>query len=259
VIGRERIVGVVISACLVAGCDRSSPSVQRSPASSISPPASVSAPPLGVVGTGASSSPIAIPVALSASDLCVTEGAITPAGDHLVIDAPKFRAIAPLAIEPSVELRFTYFGRTAETAALGSGRVRTQIGLKLRARDACNLVYVMWRIEPRAELSVQVKRNPGERTSSECGNRGYRNVKPHRAAPVPEVSEGSSHVVRAEMKGAELTVWVDGALVWEGATGDDVLGLEGPVGLRTDNGRFAFSLSARRGGGARSCSDADGE
>jgi hypothetical protein len=41
-----------------------------------------------------------------------------------------------------------------------------------------------------------------------------------------------------------LRVFVDGAVVWEGALGADVLNLNGPVGIRSDNVRLRLRLEA---------------
>ncbi|HEX8790316.1 MAG TPA: hypothetical protein VF765_05140 [Polyangiaceae bacterium] len=243
-------------------CDRSSPGVQHAPATSTSSPATepVTMASTPSPATAVSSAPAG---ALSISQLCVTEGTLTPRGEHLFVDVPKCRAVAALTTEPAAELRFTYLGPTAETTALGSGRVRRQIGLKLRAQNGCNLVYAMWRLEPKNEIAVQVKRNPGQATFVECQNRGYRNVQPARSEAAPDVSEGSSHVLRAEMHGADLTVWADGAVVWQGNVGEEALAFDGPVGLRTDNGRFALALTAGATPGAsavpRPCGEATGE
>jgi hypothetical protein len=54
----------------------------------------------------------------------------------------------------------------------------------------------MWRIEPESELVVSVKSNPGQHTSAECGNRGYRNIK---SRPVPVLRSGHTHDLRAEI------------------------------------------------------------
>ena len=70
---------------------------------------------------------------------------------------------------------------------LASGEMRRQFGLKLRAEDACNLVYAMWRIEPESKLVVSVKSNPGQHTSAQCGNRGYQNIKPLHSSPLPSL------------------------------------------------------------------------
>lgn len=238
-------------AAALCACDRSSPAAQREPASST--PATPSPAP-----SPAPSPPSSAP--LAAADLCVTSGALRTADGSLAVESPEFRAVAARSGDTDAELRFTYLGPTPEIAHLGSGRVRDQIGLKLRAKDPCNLVYAMWRIDPGPELVVQVKRNAGERTSAECKNRGYRTVRPQRSAPVGSVTQGSSHVLRATLRGGSLGVWADGALVWEGVLGDDALDLEGPVGLRSDNARFTFTLSASGGdGGPRPCRAPEGE
>ena len=62
------------------------------------------------------------------------------------------------------------------------------------------------RPEPESKLVVSVKTNPGEHTSAECGNRGYRNIKPRRALPVPNLHSGEAHTLRAEMNESELEV-----------------------------------------------------
>jgi hypothetical protein len=58
-----------------------------------------------------------------------------------------------------IEAHFTFLGSTGNEARLGSGELRCQFGLKLRAQDACNLDYAMWRIEPESKLVVSVKSN----------------------------------------------------------------------------------------------------
>ena len=131
------------------------------------------------------------------------------------------RAYLNALTSQSVEADFTYLGSTGNEARLGSGELRRQFGLKLRAQDACNLVYAMWRIEPESKLVVSVKSNPGQHSSAGCGNRGYRNVKPARSKPVPVLHPGSAHSLRAEMNGAEMKVFADNVLVWEGSVGPE--------------------------------------
>ena len=46
----------------------------------------------------------------------------------------------------SAAIAFTYVGPTPVDVPLASGELRRQIGLKLRARDTCNVVYVMWHV-----------------------------------------------------------------------------------------------------------------
>ncbi|HYM76414.1 MAG TPA: hypothetical protein VE377_10595 [Candidatus Dormibacteraeota bacterium] len=183
-------------------------------------------------------------------EFCVTEGTLEQAdGDRVSVDVPKMRAYVSVATAASAEIRFRYGGVTEKQSALGSGQVRSQFGLKLRAQDPCNLVYVIWRVEPESKLVVSVKRNPSEHTSAQCGNRGYSNIKPRKATAVPRLKGRESHTLRAEMKNEELRVFVDNHEVWEGEVGPDAARLEGPVGIRTDNVRLEFEYMARRAAG----------
>jgi hypothetical protein len=177
------------------------------------------------------------------ANLCITEGTLeTLAGQRLAVDVPKMRAYVNAYTQPMAEARFTYLGSTGNEAPLASGEMRRQFGLKLRAQDACNLVYAMWRIEPESKLVVSVKTNPGEHTSAECSNRGYQNIKPRHSSPVPTLNPGETHTLRAQMDGAEMQVFADNALVWEGSLGPEALAFDGPVGIRSDNARLQIDL-----------------
>jgi hypothetical protein len=177
--------------------------------------------------------------------LCVTEGEIENAPeDRMAVRVPKMRAYVNEWTSQAIEARFTYLGPTAQVSRLGSGAARTQFGLKLEAANACNLIYAMWRIEPENKIAVSVKRNQGQDKSSECGNRGYENIKPRHSAAVPLLREGETHTLAAELRGDGLRVSVDGKDVWEGELGADAGGLKGPVGIRSDNARLAFDLKA---------------
>lgn len=180
--------------------------------------------------------------AVDRGSLCVTEGEIkTESGNTLSVESSKMRAYVNKWTTDAIEAHFTYVGRTEVESRLGSGEVRRQFGLKLRAQNACNLVYAMWRVEPESRMVVSVKKNPGQTTSSECGNRGYKNIKPRHIASVPILRSGDSHVLDADLHGGVLRVLVDGAPVWEGDLGT-VSDLEGPVGIRSDNVRLLFEL-----------------
>ena len=182
-------------------------------------------------------------IVVSRANLCVTEGAIEelPAG-RLAVSVPKMRAYVNSLTPQIVEAQFIYLGSTGNEAPLGSGELRRQFGLKLRAADACNLVYAMWRIEPESKLVVSVKSNPGQHTSAECGNRGYRNIKARRSSPIPSLRSGDAHSLRAEMNGSELKVFADNVLVWEGSVGEEATTFTGPVGIRSDNARLQLQL-----------------
>ena len=183
--------------------------------------------------------------------LCVTEGAIEQAsGNRMSVNVPKMRAFVTVATAQDVEARFTYLGETAGEKPLGSGEMRRQFGLKLRAQDACNLVYAMWRIEPESKLVVSVKSNPGQHTSAECANRGYRNIKPVHSGPVPVLRPGVTHTLRAQLNEAEMRVYADNNLVWEGNVGSLGGRLDGPVGIRSDNAKLEIELRAGQSSGS---------
>jgi hypothetical protein len=186
---------------------------------------------------------------ISHSKLCVTEGVIGENADHrLTVDVTKMRAFVTVATSQDIAARFTYRGGSKTETPLGSGAIRRQFGFKLHAQDPCNLVYAMWRIAPKDELVVSVKSNPGLKTSAECGNRGYKDIKPARSSPVPAMPVGSTHSLRAEMTDEELGVYADDKLVWEGAVGPLAMRFHGPVGIRSDNVNLEFELRAGQTG-----------
>jgi hypothetical protein len=183
---------------------------------------------------------------VSKANLCVTEGTIDAlAGNRLAVNVSKMRAYVNANTAPEAEARFTYLGATPNEAPLASGEMRRQFGLKLRAQDACNLVYAMWRIEPESKLVVSVKSNPQENSSAQCGNRGYQNIKPRHSSPVPALEPGTTHTLRAQMNGEEMQVFADNSLVWEGPVGPEALRFDGPAGIRSDNARLQIELSAQ--------------
>jgi hypothetical protein len=182
---------------------------------------------------------------VSKANLCVTEGTVDQLPEHpLSVNVSKMRAYVNAYTQPVAEARFTYLGSAPNESPLASGEMRRQFGLKLRAQDACNLVYAMWRIEPESKLVVSVKTNPGQHTSAQCGNRGYQNIKPRRSTPIPVLTPGSTHTLRAQMNGADMEVFADNALLWEGSVGTDALSFDGPVGLRSDNARLLIDFAA---------------
>lgn len=176
--------------------------------------------------------------------LCVTSGKVESAGSMLHVDASGMRAVLPLRETPtSAELSFVYGGASAESAPLANGEERRQIGLKLRAQDTCNLVYVMWRLDPTPGVFVSVKHNPGAATHAECGDRGYINL-PASRVPIPAVGPGERHRLRAELSGRHLRVFADDELAWEDDLPAEALAFDGPPGIRSDNVRFDFELRA---------------
>jgi hypothetical protein len=177
--------------------------------------------------------------------LCVTNGTVNtlPSG-KLAIETPSSRAVVRVGTAQTAEIRFRYLGPSGSSKPLASGELRRQIGLKLRAEDACNLLYAMWHIEPDAKFGVSIKRNPGKHTSDACHADGYITIKPRQGVELPKIRPGEYHTLRAELKGAELTLFADERMVWEGAVGGKVAEFDGPVGFRTDNARFEFEYFA---------------
>lgn len=194
------------------------------------------------------------PARISPAALCVSAGEIEPIGDALFrVRHPGLRASVAGGEARAAELRFVYRGPTKRSLPLASGELRRQIGLKLRAEDTCNLVYVTWHVEPTPGVFVSVKRNPGAREHAQCGARGYVHVKPSAQREAPPLRPGEPHVLRAELEGESLRVLADGVPVWEGALPPEAHGLRGPAGVRTDNGEFDFSLHVPDHGGDARC------
>lgn len=184
---------------------------------------------------------------IAQSELCITEGKIEQSsGSRLSVSAPKMRAFVAGPTLQEVEARFTYRGPTKESSPLVSGELRRQFGLKLRAQNGCNLVYAMWRLEPQSELVISVKSNPGMTKSSECDAHGYHTVKPTRDLRVPVVKRGQHYTMRAIIDGRQMRVFANNKAVWEGTLGSEALTFDGPVGVRSDNGRFDFELFAAK-------------
>ncbi len=142
------------------------------------------------------------------------------------------------------EIDFRYLGPSADEKALSSGEMRRQIGLKLRAADTCNLVYVMWHIAPDARIAVSIKRNPGRHSHAECDAHGYVDVASVDGGAVAKIAAGEEHRLRAALDGSRLTVTADGKVAWAGNLGRGVQDLDGPVGMRSDNARFDFVFLA---------------
>ena len=190
-------------------------------------------------GDAGAAAPLPVPGSLAAvtdEQLCITQGNVarTP-GKRLFIATPKVRAVVRDSTGDSARLRFTYRGPTEEVALLASGAVRRQLGLKLRAADTCNLITVMWRVVPREEVVVSLKRNRGLHTHAECGAEGFVTVPATSAAAPPALMPGASHSLEAELVGRSLVVSIDGAPVWRGDLGPEILDLAGWTGFQTDN------------------------
>ena len=178
------------------------------------------------------------------SDFDVSDGKIDKAaGDRLIVGSKEMRAtLKKTSPSQKVTVNFTYLGPTNEVSHLGNGEVRHQFGIKLKAQDICNLVYVMWNFDTQ-KIAVSVKWNPGQRTHEDCLDRGYINgIKPRVFVPPPVVHVDQPHRLSANLEGQELTVKADGVIVWQGTLVPVVLEFKGPVGLRSDNAHVVFDF-----------------
>jgi hypothetical protein len=169
--------------------------------------------------------------AVDKAALCMTKGALTDS----TITEPTMRGYARGAGGDAAQITFTYRGESEKTRELASGQARRQLGLKLRAQDGCNVVYVMWRLDPRPQIDVSIKYNPGKATHAECGADGYTKVKPIKKTFIPQYEYGKTHTLRAEIVGDDLFAWIDGKLLFQGRLPESARSLEGPAGIRSDN------------------------
>lgn len=181
---------------------------------------------------------------ITSDALCITHGEVA----GIEINDPTVRGYARGAGGDAAELTFTYRGESFDTRKLAGGQARRQLGLKLRAKDSCNVVYVMWRLDPRPLLDVSVKANPLATTHEQCGAGGYTKVKPYRKTFVPAFTYGTTHTLRAEIVGDELFAWIDGTLLWQGRLPDAARAIAGPAGIRSDNVRFDLVALATQPG-----------
>ena len=182
---------------------------------------------------------------IEARELIVTSGAIESDGaGRFVNRSPTLRAWLGTAPRSAAQLDFVYRGPTAADATLASGELRRQIGLELRARDSCNVVYVMWHIAPSPGIVVSLKSNPGQRRHAECRDRGYSFLQPITSDPAPRIVPGDAHVLGAEIRGRRLLVSTDGQESWVGELPLAAFEFDGPVGVRADNAEFSASLRA---------------
>ena len=181
-------------------------------------------------------------------DLDVTDGKIQPArGRRLSVSTKEMRATLKFTTEQTATVKFTYLGPTKDATRPASAKVLSQFGIKLRAQNDCNAIYIMWRFAPDQKIAVSIQRNPGKRTHSEYLDRGYiNNLKPRLSDTPPPVAPNQPHVLTVTMSDSDLSVTADNKLVWWGDLGPVALTLRGPVGLRSDNARLLFDFLVTR-------------
>ena len=184
---------------------------------------------------------------IASTDLCVTKGHVAEGGTA----DPTMRGYARGFGGDAAALTFTYKGESFETRELAGGQARRQIGLKLRAQDSCNVIYVMWRLDPKPKLDISIKLNPLKKTHEECGADGYTKIRPHKKTFIPAYEYGKTYTLRAEIVGDELYAWIGDDLLYQGTLPESARALKGPAGVRSDNVQFDLvALAAPHGEGA---------
>ena len=189
------------------------------------------------------------PIDTPRSDLRVSLGRISQTkSGYLTVVGPKERAVRTSGEHSNAVLQFRYRGPSETISLLDSGSFVRQIGLKMRAMNTCNLLYVMWRIKPTEEIYIAIKRNPGKSKYKECLSRGYLQL-----GRVPLKPLGiTAATQKAHRLGASVTetdgrytcaVTIDGRRVWsDKIDAKHISDIKGPVGIRSDNGSFIFKL-----------------
>lgn len=201
------------------------------------------------------------------ASLKVTLGSIkeTKSG-FLTTTSAKMRAVERAPSASTAQLQFRYRGPSKKTTAPNSnGTIKRQIGLKMRAKDTCNLLYVMWEVgrtqiredgsrdhRSPEKIVILVKSNPGKSTHKGCGTDGYQTIatinQNDPSHGFASARDEKGHRLRAELvpkgrAGYDLFVYVDGKEVWNGRIAHRLLrNIDGPAGIRSDNGSFIFKL-----------------
>jgi hypothetical protein len=129
-----------------------------------------------------------------------------------------------------------YNGPTETTIPLASGVVQEQFGIKLRAANTCNLIYIMRRFTPVSKVTIMYKQNIGMTTHEECGDKGYAIIKD---IPVPSIPVGTLVRLEGKFEGSTLTVKLNDKIIWVGLVDFRQTGISG---FRSDNAKVKFSV-----------------
>jgi hypothetical protein len=180
--------------------------------------------------------------AIKPGDVCVTNGALEKdSSGNFVVNTPSSRAVVKGTSDSVAAINFEYLGPASGETQLASGVVRRQLGVKLRAEDSCNVIYIMWGIEPQPGLIISMKVNQGKASHAECGVKGYKLVPATFEKPTAPIKIGEPRALAANLdESGKLTVRVDGEVAWEGQTFATANTMYGYNGVRTDNVRVRF-------------------
>lgn len=177
------------------------------------------------------------------SGFVVTSGALADGADgELAVSQPVTRAVVRDGLPQAARLEFVLHGRSD-----GVG-VYERFGLKLRAKNSCNVLYIMWQFAPVEAVIVKLKSNPGLVTHEECGTAGYLTLARwnQSESTFPTARDGAVHVLQAtlaEVEGRGYTLSVQADTFTSPDVGLDFAELQdinGPCGFRADNVNVTF-------------------
>jgi hypothetical protein len=181
------------------------------------------------------------------ADLKVTSGSVSESvTGFLTVNHPRVRGVRNGAWHPRARLQFRYQGPSDISIPSGSGLIFEQIGIQLRAQNTCNVLSIMWRIEPAERVVIKLKSNPGQSRHEECENSGYRTLATIPLGPLQITAKDRAlHQLQAEVTLTEnccsCAAAADDRSVWSGELDFQLISaIDGPAGFRTDNGQFEF-------------------
>jgi hypothetical protein len=166
----------------------------------------------------------------------VTNGSITVKDNTIYVDSDTSRISFPESTGEGIYIKARYEGPSSGTVPFASGAVVEQVGVKLREVNTCNLLYIMRRLKPASNITIQTKENPGLSTHNECGANGYTTIA---QIPIPENYPGDEITLSAKLYGDTLVVWCNGQKVFSGVIN---FKYSGNTGIRTDNIKTSIRL-----------------
>jgi hypothetical protein len=169
-------------------------------------------------------------------DTNVTNGSITVKDNTIYVNSDTSRISFPESTGEGIYIKARYEGPSSDIVPFASGAVVEQVGVKLREVNTCNLVYIMRRIKPLSNVTIQIKENPGLSTHTECGDKGYSTIA---TIPVPENYPGDEITLSAKFYEDTLVVWCNGQKVFSGIVN---FKYSGNTGIRTDNIKTSIRL-----------------
>ena len=182
-------------------------------------------------------------------------------GERWFSESSVFRARSeelfrtPTADAPqTTRLNFSIVASSTQNMdALASGAERHQWGVFIRAKDQCNLLYFMFRIdgaEPQedefsASFVVQQKSNPNLSSHEDCGNLGYQTIQGTLSSPkTMRLKKGKNYILSIKDFGSSMVASLDDHAIWRLDSSSLALPEQSYIGVRSDNVVWDFALHA---------------